>query len=340
MALNLNHCTPNHCRSVSAGTHCRTNVLLASLVALAMGTVAPLGVHAQDMEFDIEDTENTEAEAGAEGEVGIEGEGGGGDIIGELAGDSLSEGDDTAKTELAVDPNETVEEIYAVQQIYALRINRVEFAPSLGFTVNDPFVSHPSVGLALNYWWTNVLAVGINFNWYQGFESESDVGFHTRRSTRLAIPITEYQLGANLNFTYVPVYGKFNMFNEYIFQWDAYVVGGVGIMRTRPVPVFDPEVRNFDYEFNIAFNLGIGIRVFVTRWLSIFGELRDYAFLENQENPVVYPERSQELRAMGLPDRRDEDTWQESSPSLNNNVTAHVGFTIFFPFDFEYEMPR
>ncbi len=330
MTLNLNHCAPIRPAS---------SVSLALLAVLILAQ--PLGANAQDMEFDIEETENTETEASGEagGDVGVEGEGGG-DVIDDLAGDSLSAGENTADTELAVDPNETVEEIYAVQQIYALRINRLEVAPSLGFTVNDPFVSHPSFGLALNYWWTNVLAIGVNANWYQGFESESDVGFHTRRSTRLAIPISEYQLGANLNFTYVPVYGKFNMFNEYIFQWDAYVVGGVGFMRTRPVPVFDPEVRNFDFEFNIAFNLGLGIRIFVTRWLSIFGELRDYAFLENQENPVVYPERSQELRAMGLSDRRDKDTWQESSPSLNNNVTAQVGLTIFFPFDFEYEMPR
>lgn len=320
MTLNLNHCT-----SISTCTTIGSSLLVAMLL------VMPYRAHAQDMEFDLEDTENAEVEAEAEAEAEVEAEGGGGDVIGELAGDSLSAGEDTGDTELAVDPNESVEEIYAVQQIYALRINRVEFAPSLGFTVNDPFVSHPSIGLALNYWFTNVLAIGINFNWYQGFESESDVGFHTRRSTRLAIPITEYQLGANLNFTYVPVYGKFNMFNEYIFQWDAYVVGGVGVMRTRPVPVFDPAIRNFDFEFNIAFNLGVGIRVFVTRWLSIFGELRDYAFLEKQENPRVFPDGQ---------GRNDKSTWQESSPSLNNNVTAQVGFTIFFPFDFEYEMPR
>lgn len=329
MTLNLKHCTP-----------IRPAFPLGPSLVLALLVAPVLTVRAQDMEFGLDETENAEIEAEAEAEVGLGAEGGDGDIIGDLAGDSLSDGENTSDTELAVDPDETVEEIYAVQQIYALRINRVEVAPSLGFTVNDPFVSHPSIGLALNYWWTNVLAIGVNANWYQGFESESDVGFHTRRSSRLAIPISEYQLGANLNFTYVPVYGKFNMFNEYIFQWDAYIVGGVGFMRTRPVPVFDPEVRNFDFEFNIAFNLGVGIRIFVTRWLSIFGELRDYAFLENQENPVVFPERSQELRAMGLSDRRDEDTWQESSPSLNNNVTAHVGLTIFFPFEFDYEMPR
>ena len=39
-------------------------------------------------------------------------------------------------------------------------------------------------------------------------------------------------------------------------------------------------------------------------------------------------------------ERSDEDTWTADSPSLTNNVTAHLGVTIFFPFEFEYELPR
>ncbi|MCA9580747.1 MAG: outer membrane beta-barrel domain-containing protein [Myxococcales bacterium] len=288
------------------------------------------------MSFDLDEAQADPdtAEAGAEGEVEASAEG---DIIGDLAAD-------TGPADEAVAPEErvtaTVEEIYAVQQIYALRINRVELSPSVGFSVNDQFVSHPSVGLGLNYWWTNVLAIGVNFNWYQGLESESDLNFFARRSTRLAIPITEYQLGANLNFTYVPLYGKFGMFNEYIFQWDAYIVGGVGVMRTRPVPVIDPEVRNFDFDWRIAFNLGVGIRIFITRWLAIYGELRDYAYLEELEALEVAPGSSEVGAACPAGQRCDEATWTQDSPSLTNNVTAHIGLTIFIPFEFDYDLPR
>ena len=124
--------------------------------------------------------------------------------------------------------------------MYVLRSGRFELAPSYATTVNDPYVWHPALSVGLNYWVTNVLAVGANFLWYQGIESESDLNFSVRRSTRLAVPITEYQLGAHLNFTYVPIYGKFSMFNSSIFQWDSYLIGGVGMMRTRPVAVVDP----------------------------------------------------------------------------------------------------
>jgi outer membrane beta-barrel protein len=310
--------------------------------------VAPAA--AQDMEFGLEETEGgTTTEGGETGETGDTGgemtfgeegdageggettgeEGGGGDVIGDLA--TSDQGDvGGGDRETPARAQEAREEIFAVQQIYALRINRVEISPSASFTLNDPFVSHTGIGVGLNYWWTNVLALGVNFIWYEGLESESDIGYFVRRSTRLAVPVNSYQFGAHLAFTYVPIYGKFAMFNEFIFQYDIYVLGGVGLMRTRPIPVIDPEVRRFDFDVRVAFNLGIGLRVFVTRWLAIFAELRNYMYLEQLENLEV---------ALGV-DRADPATWSQSSPAFINNVTAHIGLTVFLPFDFEYRLPR
>lgn len=286
------------------------------------------------MQFGVE--EATQPAAPAEGQPAAEaapaeatpaeGSQEGGDAIAALA----AGGPEQAPREAAPRRTEAVEEIYAVQQIYALRINRFELSPNVGFTINDQYKSHTSAGIGANYWWTNVLAVGLNFNWYQGLESESDLNFFVRRSARLAIPINEYQLGAFLNFTYVPLYGKFAMFNEFIFQWDAYIVGGVGTMRTRPVPVIDPSVRSFDYDWRIAFDVGIGIRIFITRWLAVFGEIRDYAYLEKLESTKIAPGDEQ----------NDPSTWLADTPSLTNNVTAHLGLTVFIPFTFDYERPR
>ncbi len=300
---------------------------------LALALTAQLGAvaHAQDMSFDLEETESAQAEgeAGAEAEAGAEGSASAeGDLIGSLA---ETEDDTASAEEKPANVKEVNEEIYAVQQIYALRKNRVELLPSFGFTLNDPFVSHPSFGAGINYWVTNVLAIGANLNWYQGLESESDLNFHVRRSTRLAIRPTEYQMGASLNFTYVPLYGKFAMFNRYIFQWDAYVVGGVGMMRTRPVPVVDPEFRSFDYTLKLSMvNPGIGFRVFVSKWLTVFAEMRDYIYLEKLENLQV-----------ALGDAREKKSgWLEDSPTIVNNVLVSVGMTIFFPFSFEYKLPK
>ncbi|MCC7538691.1 MAG: outer membrane beta-barrel domain-containing protein [Deltaproteobacteria bacterium] len=311
----------------------RAWVGLSVVFAMLSSSVAS----AQDMTFT---EEQAETEAGQEGggEAGQEGGGeagqgggeagqeGGGDIIGELATERRPEAGPAAPTARR---RELVEEIYAVQQIWALRTRRVELTPQVGFSLNDPFVSHYGVGVGLNYWFTNVLAVGLNFVWYQELDIESDLNFRAGRATRLVAPINEYQLAAAVNFSYVPLYGKFAMFNEFIFHWDAYVTGGVGIIRTRPIPVFDPDVRTFDYGFRIAFNVALGLRVFVTRFLAIGAELRDYIYLEQLESQTI---------ATGA-DRNNESTW-EGDAALTNHVALNIGLSLFFPFEFTYERPR
>ncbi len=221
-------------------------------------------------------------------------------------------------------------EIYAVQQIYALRYHRFEVQPYWAFSLNDQFVSHNGPGLGINYYITNVLAVGINGNLYSGFNVDSDFNFQNRRATRVAVPLNEYQWGANLNFTYVPMYGKFAGFGDFIVHYDAYVVGGVGAISTRPIPVIDPDNRNFPYKPKIAFNAGLGLRIFFNRWFAADLELRDYIYNEQLESLSIG--RTQK-------EQQDQSTWYGGN-SLTNNVAAQLGVTIFFPFSWEYRLPK
>ncbi len=220
------------------------------------------------------------------------------------------------------------EQIYAVQQIYALRVRRFELNPYWSFTLNDQFVNHPAPGLALNYYITNVLAVGLNGNYYRPFNVDRDFNAQVRRAARVAVPLTEYDWGAALNFTYVPAYGKFSGFGDFIFHYDAYVVGGVGAISTRPIPVIDPDNRNFEFEPKLAFNLGIGLRIFFNRWFAAMLEVRDYAFNDKLENLEV-----------NQADPTNKDTWTDEN-SFTNNVQAQLGVSIFLPFSFEYRLPK
>jgi outer membrane beta-barrel protein len=307
-----------------------TKSRIVAWLALAVCSQLSGLAFAQDMSFDLEETESAGKEAEKKPEATAEGEASAeGNLIGDLAADTSTGAQKTDET--GPKPTEVSEEIYAVQQIYALRRNRLEILPSFGFTLNDPYVSHPNIGIGLNFWVTNVLAIGANLNWYQGLDSESDLNFHVRRSTRLAIRPTEFQFGASLNFTYVPFYGKFAMFRRYIFQWDAYVLGGVGVMHTRPIPVVDPEYRSFDFSYKVSVgNPGIGFRIFLSKWFTIFLELRDYIYLEKLENLRV---------ALGQ-DRTVKSGWLDSSSTVVNNVVASVGFTIYLPFTFDYKLPK
>jgi outer membrane beta-barrel protein len=224
-------------------------------------------------------------------------------------------------------------EVYAVQQIYALRRGRFELNPYWSQSLNDQFVTHPGPGLAVNYYLTNVLAVGVNGTYYQPFNSDADFNFENRRATRLAVPLTEYLGGYAVNFTYVPMYGKFSGFSNFIFHYDGYLVGGVGGMFTRPIAVIDPDNRKFDWEHRIAFNIGFGLRIFLNRWFAVTGEVRNYVYIEQLENTRVAATQT------GPGSATDKNTWFGDKP-LTVNVQAQVGLSIFLPFSWEYRLPK
>lgn len=300
------------------------------LVAAALGLL-PLEGLAQ---------ENAPEEAGADPAAGAEEEAAPPESLAEEpeAAEAPAGGlDEICKIDPAACPNLDMEKeaarnlrenIYAVQQIFALRVRRFEVNPYWGFTFNDQFVQHPGPGLAINYYITNVLAIGINGNYYRWFNVDSEFNAQVRRSARVAVPLNEYEWSAALNFTYVPAYGKFAGFGDFIFHYDAYLVGGVGGISTRPIPVIDPDNRNFDYEPKIAFNAGIGLRVFLNRWFAVMLEMRDYVYNEKLENLTI-----------NVRDPAAESTWIDQQ-KLTNNVQAQVGVSIFLPFSFKYRLPK
>jgi outer membrane beta-barrel protein len=278
-----------------------------------------------------------EAAAAAEGEGGEQpAEGGEGEAA---AGTEEGSGlDDICKIDPAACPNldmdkeaarQFKEPLYAVQQIFALRVRRFELNPYWAVTLNDQFVSHPGPGLALNYYITNVLMVGINGNYYQPFNVDSDFNAQVRRAARVAVPLTEYQFSAGLNLGYVFSYGKFAGFGDFIFHYDAYIVGGVGVISNRPIPVVDPNNRNFAYETKLTLgNPGIGLRIFFNRWFAAMLEVRDYIFSDRLENLSV------------AVDPTDPATWYDDKSYLTNAVQAQLGVSIFLPFSFDYRLPK
>jgi outer membrane beta-barrel protein len=289
----------------------------------ALLTAFPTAVQAQ-MEFSLDEVDAEKSKPAKESKTQ-------GDLIEELAaGDDADEG----PAEPVPQREEIAEEIYAVQQIYALRLKRHELAPSVAFTLNDPYLKHYGLGLAYNYWFTNVLAIGANFIWYDWgtnpLERGTDLVFRVGNQFSLGVPINDWQTGAWVNFTYVPFYGKFKV-RKKIFQWDSYLIGGVGFMRTKPITVFgvQPTLRTFDWQTNVAFNVGAGLRIFLTRYLTFFAEFRAYMWPDQFENVDVDP---------GNPG--DPSTWLQPGSSFVANTSIQVGFTLFLPIKFEYRLPK
>jgi outer membrane beta-barrel protein len=220
------------------------------------------------------------------------------------------------------------EQMYAVQQIYALRYHRFEVNPYFGLTLNDQYVSHDGPGLALNFYITNVVAIGINGNFYQALNSKSDFDLQTGRAARIGLPITEYQWSGSANVTYVPAYGKFAGFGDFIFHYDFFLHAGAGAISTRPIAVIDPDNRSFNFVIKPQGQAGGGLRIFFNRWLAAVLEVSDYIYFEKLENPVIAAVPS------------DPTQWLAPGTYLTNDVRAQVGLSFFLPFTWEYRLPK
>jgi len=299
-------------------------------VALAL-LLAPMEVFAQGPKS------STKAEV-AEEEPGTESTEGSGAEVDEGASSSLEE---LCKIDpencVKVDMNEASKrdidsDMYAVQQIWALRANRFEITPYVGVTMNDQFVAHPGPGIGLNYYFLHWLAAGVNANVYAGLNSESNFNFETSRAARVGQPITEYQWNANANVTLVPAYGKFAAFSNFIFHYDFYFTLGAGAISTRPIAVVDPDNRTFAFTVKPTFGGAMGIRIFFTRYLAAMLEVRDYIFWEDLENPSI----ATGFSSAGKPLAQDPNTWLAPDSSFTNNVQAQLGLSVFLPFSWSY----
>jgi outer membrane beta-barrel protein len=233
-------------------------------------------------------------------------------------------------------------EVYAVQQQYVIKAQRLEIMPYYAVTLNDQFVSHNAPGLALNYYITQVLAVGVNGNWYQGLNQDSGFNFQNREAANVAVPLNDYQFSADLNFTYVPMYGKFAGFGDFIFHYDTYVLGGLGIIRTRPESIIDPDNRKFTDWYNaVNFDVGIGVRIFFTRWLAAVLEVRDLIFFDKIENVTVATGSTTSAPGTQAYANNPQNpaTWYQNN-QFTNDVQLQVGLSFFLPTSFEYRLPK
>jgi hypothetical protein len=101
------------------------------------------------------------------------------------------------------------------------------------------------------------------------------------------------------------------------------------VISTRPIPVIDPDDRNFSFKPKINFDVGIGLRIFFNRWFAAILEIRDYIYSEQLEALTIAP---------GL-QAANPATWYGSN-QLTNDVQAQLGISIFLPFSWEYRLPK
>ncbi|MEL6545230.1 MAG: outer membrane beta-barrel domain-containing protein [Myxococcota bacterium] len=179
------------------------------------------------------------------------------------------------------------------------KAGRLQIAPTLGLSLNDPFYDHIMLGAGLHYHIGESLAVGASGYYSLALESTIGVGGGTGEFS------TEFDraaYGGFLELSWAPFYGKLSLLAESVLHFDTFITVGGGVVG---LDQGDPA---------IAGTVAIGQHYFMNDWLALRIELRDQIF-------------SMARTAEVDPD----DT------SLQNLVTFTIGLAFYVPGEFERE---
>lgn len=247
---------------------------------------------------------------------------------GDLEADQATVGGDVTGEAPALKPAEITrtpiswKDILVVIRKPFLKVRRYELLPFVGTTMNDNMLRHYTIGGQLNYYLTDVLALGLEGQLYTSQRREP-FDLIGRQARRLPT-VNEYNWSAALNFHYVPVYGKFAILDKKLVTWEVLFTAGIGVAQSSVIPR-DVNYPGFD-NFLIQPNIGAGMRFFLSRMLTVSLGFRDYMFIDKFEPTNRSP--TMNTTADQAKDAADS--------SFINNVMFQIGVSIWFPLSFEY----
>lgn len=229
---------------------------------------------------------------------------------------------DTVKADQQITLNEnrvSWQDIVVVVRKPFLKTGRIEVLPLVGITMNDNIIQHVSLAGQVNYYLTDVLSVGLEGALYaKNLREPFDL---VARQARRLPTVNKYNFSTALNFSYVPVYGKFAVLDKHIIFWEVFFTAGVGVTQSEVIPR-DPALDPFT-NLLITPNVGASMRFFLTRFITVTAGVRDYVFVDSFED-------SNRMEVSGS------EAKDNASSSFVNNVMFQAGISFWFPMSFEY----
>jgi outer membrane beta-barrel protein len=188
--------------------------------------------------------------------------------------------------------------------------------------MNDNMIRHESIGGEFAYWLTDALAVGVEGQYMiHNFQEPYDL---VARQARRLPTLNQYNWQTALDFHYVPVYGKFAVLDKKLVTWEAAFTAGIGVGQSEVVPR-DTKYPGFT-NFLIQPNVGVSMRFFLAKWLTVNIGIRDYIFVDKFE-PT---NRSPTMNATAS------DASAHADSALINNLMFQAGLSFWLPTSFEY----
>lgn len=196
----------------------------------------------------------------------------------------------------------STDKIKAVPRKPLLKGRRVELSPMLSLSMNDALYEHFAVSVQAIVYPHDSFGIGLGVDYLF-----ANVATHHIKDVRIgmaSVPADEAmpRLFGHVDGYWVPLNGKFGVFDKAIVYFDTYLSMGVGVasaLQGRSVP---------------AANVAIGQRYQVTDWLTVRVEVRDHIFVDR----------------LTVHDQQRSD--------IQNYVMLNLGVSFFLPPTFEYSL--
>jgi outer membrane beta-barrel protein len=211
-------------------------------------------------------------------------------------------------------------DILTVPRRPILKYHRVELIPTYDVSINNTLYRHHGFGGIINFFLSETLNIGVEGTYY--IPQQLEHYFLRGLDDRVLPSVNQYVWSATVNFGYVPIYGKFALFNKWIFQWEAYIQAGIGVMETQWI-TRDPANAG-DTNYDVLWHVDLGTRLFLTKWLALHAYIKDYMFVDKFE-PASRPDPRK------VPD---------GVSDFVQNIVFGVGIGMFLPTGFEYKYTR
>lgn len=244
------------------------------------------------------------------------------------------------------------DDIAVLPRRFILKSRRVELSPTYHFSLNNPLIRNHAVGGQINYFLSEALWLGVEGQYYIPQQASDSTGtyFLTGAQDKVLPAVNKLVFSALLDFGYVPAYGKFALFNRAIVHWEGYITAGVGTFMSRVIPVkrSDPSFDNL----SAMFKIGVGSRLFLTRWMALNAFLTLYGYPDTFE-PVANVSYNRDLNGAcksyydgKMPGTSEFESAYADCRKANGNTTLALdvsfglGLSFFLPPKFEYKLPR
>lgn len=167
-----------------------------------------------------------------------------------------------------------IREVEVIQPRLFRKESRHEFTLFSGVIPNDAFNDYFPIGGRYTYFFAEDFGVEVQGAYLIGVSSELDTFLDESFKGSVKVEVKQtLQWHAGADFIWSPIHGKLGIFTDKLAHFDMYMAFGAGALGTEVNLLGDTKGK-----VDIAGNLGLGMRFFLTEALALRFDYRQYFY--------------------------------------------------------------